>query len=297
MKFNSSNSFLFTGSDKKIKIYSFRKGLLYKIGESYHSDQALTYLNCNKDTILISGCNQMIKIRSLICINNSKVQRKIQVDQNSFSCFAISEKNNLLVAGLQKHIYFWEENGLCVLKLDLQLIDGFDWVYSLSFNESQNKIISCNGDHNITIIQQQNNQIQQWKIVQIINMDNFGTQAICFGDDSFVFHPWMSRTMFVYKFNQQNDQYTLSNTFLMQGEGQNCYSFISQYIKQKQLFIKQDKNELCLFQVNKNQELQIIQKVRFQEIYIWGTMSNDGLWLIVWDEAQKLLKVISCFKN
>ncbi|CAD8213989.1 unnamed protein product [Paramecium pentaurelia] len=55
MKFNSKNSLLCIGSDKKIKIYAFHKGLLYKIGELYHSNQELTYLNCNKDKILISG--------------------------------------------------------------------------------------------------------------------------------------------------------------------------------------------------------------------------------------------------
>ncbi|CAD8161693.1 unnamed protein product [Paramecium pentaurelia] len=174
----------------------------------------------------------MIKMRILFDINNKKFQRTIIANKSQFSCFALSEKNNLLVAGLQNHIFFfWDENCEWVFKQDLESIEGIDWVYSLSFNESENKLISCNGDNKIAIMQQPCNQLQQWKMVQIINMDNFVTQAIFFGNDSFIIHPWMSNNMLVYNFNQQSNVFTLSNSFLMEGEGQSCYSFSSLYIK------------------------------------------------------------------
>ncbi|CAD8161691.1 unnamed protein product [Paramecium pentaurelia] len=55
LKFNSTNSLLFTVNETKIKIHVFHKGFLNKICEFYHSNNILTYLNCKKDTILISA--------------------------------------------------------------------------------------------------------------------------------------------------------------------------------------------------------------------------------------------------
>ncbi|CAD8169452.1 unnamed protein product [Paramecium octaurelia] len=297
MKFNSTSSMLFIGHDKGIKIHAFQNGCLHKICQFYHSKNGLINLNCKKDTNLFSCCEKMIKMRSLFGVNNQKIQMKIHANNNLFTCFAICEKKNLIVAGLEKLIYFWEESGQCVVKLDLKEIDEIDdWVFSLRFNESQNKLITCYGNNTIAIIQQQNNNIQSWKIIQLIVLNNFGAQAYFFGDDIFVVHPWMSKTMQVYKFCEENYLFKLSNSFLLEGEGQQCNSFQTIYIKQRRLFIKQDKNILCLFLIDKNQEFQVFQKVKFEGNFIFGTISDDGQWLIIWEEFSKQMEVISfCF--
>ncbi|CAD8061552.1 unnamed protein product [Paramecium primaurelia] len=163
--------------------------------------------------------------------------------------------------------------------------------------------LKINQSHVIEIIKQQqcNNHVIIYKNgIYCLNNQygQFWYLSNLFGNNSFIIHLWMSNNMLVYKFNQQSNVFTLSNSFLMEGEGQFVILFFrSLYIKQTQLSIKQDKNQLCLFLVNKDQELQLFQRIRFQEWHIWGTMSDNGFLLITWDQASKELKVISCFQN
>ncbi|CAD8126142.1 unnamed protein product [Paramecium sonneborni] len=296
MKFNKKNSFFFAGCERNIKLFQFRNGYMQFICEVKHSNLEVKYLNCtNYQNQLISGCDLMIKIKPLFGVNNHKILMKIIPNSNQFSCFAISDKNNLLVAGLQEHIYFWEVNCEWYFKQDLQVNDEQDWIYNLSFNESETKLISCTGGGKITVIELESNQEKLWKIIQIIYLDNFAVQATFFGENSFVIHLYLLKIMLIYELNQVDGQFIKSNQFLMESEGVQSQTFNSSYIKQRQLFIKQDKFQLILYLVNKNQELQIYKKLLFDTTQIWGTISDDGLWLIVWENASQQLKIISLF--
>ncbi|CAD8061554.1 unnamed protein product [Paramecium primaurelia] len=102
LKFNSKNSLIFTGNETKIKIHVFHEGFLYKICEFYHSNNILTYLNCKKDTILISACDQMIQMRALFDINNKKFQRTISIQ---LFC-SQSKKQFISSRSLKSYLFF-----------------------------------------------------------------------------------------------------------------------------------------------------------------------------------------------
>ncbi|CAD8112983.1 unnamed protein product [Paramecium primaurelia] len=290
MQFNKNNSIFIASCGDLVKVFYFQYGALSFLQQMKHHQLSVTFLSFVRNSqYFMSCCDQQIKFWSINGINNQKFITKVYENERHYSCFAISDKNQLVVAGIENRIQFlYEDNQWKVY----QYIENHnDRIYNLSFNESENILISFGGDYKISIMQKFN---QFWKIIQIINVDGFGNQATFIGDNTFIFHPWCSKYMFQYILKQKNNQiFCLSNKIQMDGEGNLCNLCFSQYIMQKRLLIKQDMNSILIFQFIENQELQFQQSLIFQSIQIQASMSNDGKYLITWDGSSRNIQVIS----
>ncbi|CAD8110867.1 unnamed protein product [Paramecium sonneborni] len=290
MQIIMNNSIFISSCGNFVKVYYFKNGSLSFLQQVKHNKFSVTFLSFARNSqYFISCCDQIIKFWSINGINNQRNITKIRQIDSCYSCYAISDQNQQVVVGMEKKIQFIQMDDQW--KVSQYIENHNDQIYNLSFNDSETILISCGGDYKISIIQNFN---RLWKIIQIINVDGFGNQAAFIGDNTFIFHPWCSKQMFQYKLIQKNNQmFYLSNSRLMDGEGDLCNLCFSQYIKQKQLFIKQDMCSILIFQVIENSELQFLQSLIFQSIQIQATMSNDGKYLITWDEATQNIQVIN----
>ncbi|CAD8214476.1 unnamed protein product [Paramecium pentaurelia] len=154
----------------------------------------------------------------------------------------------------------------------------------LSLNQQQNKVISCGQDEQILIIEQ-SQQDSKWIVIQKIKVETHGKRICFINDNVFTFQPDGIEQM----------HYLQTKNILVKG-GDDQWFFPQQHIKSKCLFINRNGKYVNLIRTKENGEFKTEQSIEFRHIRLYGCMSNDGQYLIIWIEIQNKFKLENTMK-
>ncbi|CAD8158065.1 unnamed protein product [Paramecium octaurelia] len=283
---NKDCSILIAVCESQIKVFEFNSGMLKQTqilsGHTHHIN-TLNFMK--KSDQLISGSQDYSIIIWTKDQNNSWIcKQKIVGHTKSIICLVLNNNEDLIVSGSQDgKIKFWQKQNewLCFQTISEHYSD----VFGLSFNEQQNKLISCGRDELILVMEQlQLNK--QWIVIQKIKVDSYGKKLCFIDDNTFTFQPYNKDQLHIFGMDSTNKQYTQMKDILVKG-GEDIWLFPQQYIKSKCILVNRKASNVSLIRKKQNSEFIAEQFIDFGTNHIYGCLTDDGQFLITWDDKSR----------
>ncbi|CAD8072864.1 unnamed protein product [Paramecium sonneborni] len=289
--FNKDCSIVAATCDELIKIYEFKQGKLKQIQVlNDHQRRVCNLLFLKKSNQLISGdFNGSILIWSINNNNQWICSQTLKQHDDRIHCLIMNNYENIIVSSSEdKTIKFWiKQNGWALQQTNTSHKGS---VYQLSLIGQKNKVISCGNDKLILILEY-SEQNKRWAIVQNIQVDQYGLRLCFVNDNLFTFQPHKGNLIHVYELNIVSKQFTKTKQIsLDQSDGDSILFFPQQYIKPKQLLVSKHSN-INLIRKIENDEFKVEQSIEFGTNQLYGQMSDDGEYLITWDDKSKEIQI------
>ncbi|CAD8151590.1 unnamed protein product [Paramecium pentaurelia] len=276
---NKDCSIVVAGGEKQIKVFEFQQEILKQVQLlSEHGSSVVTLNFMKRSDQFISGSDdKQIIIWTRYQHNSWICSQKLNGHTDQIRCLIINNNEDLIVSGSKdKTIKFWQKQNewLC----SQTITDHTNYVWGLCQNEQQNRVISCGDDKLILIMEQQN---KQWIVIQKITVEIEGLRLCFIDNNTFTFQPWQKEYMHVFEINSTNKQYTKTKDipieicFLNNIQNKNC------------ILVNKNASNVSLMRKKQNGEFIIEQSIDFGTQYIFGYMTDDGQYLITWDDKSK----------
>ncbi|CAD8195650.1 unnamed protein product [Paramecium octaurelia] len=297
---NSTNSLLVVASDCEIQIFYFKMGNLkqlqviqlqaYNIYLLTFCKQKAFFLSAQSDSSLAIWNSNLISKPKFIC--------KLFGHSKEIICIALHPlAEELIVTGSHDSlIKFWyiQQRWYCRQTISKHT----DSVTSLIFHSTGNQLISCSKDKSILIFEGSNQKL--WQIKQHIQLPNYGYRSSYISNNMFIFHPNTDQDDFhlqIFKLNPSQQEYEEFFQILIKGKKQFCYYYFPcTYNNSKCIFLTKNGcfiNILTIIPstVKSRFYFQLDQTIEFENKYINGILSDDGDFLIIWDEESEQLQI------
>ncbi|CAD8155512.1 unnamed protein product [Paramecium pentaurelia] len=287
---NQDCSMVIVGCGKVIKLFEFKQEVLKQtqvLNEHQNNVFALNFMKNSKEFISGSYDSQII-IWSMDEKNQWVCKQKLNDHNGWILCLILNNNEDIIISGGQdKTIKFWikQNQWLCLQTIT----DHTSHVFGLSLNKQQNKVISCGCDDQILIIEQ-SQQDFKWIVVQKIKVQKYGCRICFINDNVFIFQPYSGQQLHVYELNTINKQYSKIKDIDVKS-GADYWFFPIQYIKSKCLIVNKNGNYVNLIRKISNGEFRIEQQIEFGHLDLFGCMSDDGQYLITWDQGSKEIQI------
>ncbi|CAD8165512.1 unnamed protein product [Paramecium pentaurelia] len=292
---NKDNSIVIAGCDKQIKVFDLKQGILNQSQLlSDHQDFVLTLNFMKKSNHFVSGSrDKSIIIWQMNQNNQWACQHKLDGHSDAIDSLLLNNNENLIISGsYDSSIKFWnQQNGwLCQQTIK----DHKEYVFQLSLNVKQDKLISCSADKQILVIEySQMHQI--WNVIQKIQLEQFGFRLSFLNDNQFTFQPQGQEQMDVYEINSSNQQFVKIKQITVKSDSNSCGSlFPQQYLKCKCLLVNKNGYHINFIRKKENGDFVTEQTIQFDHYYIFGQLSDDGEYLITWDQKSKEIQTRKC---
>ncbi|CAD8191708.1 unnamed protein product [Paramecium pentaurelia] len=277
--------------NKLIKIYEFKQGMV-KLNQVLNQHQSDVYtLNFMKQSNqLISGDQGSILIWLYNNNKNSWIySQTIKGHSNCIRCIILNNREDLFISSSNdKTIKFWVKKNQWICQQTIT--DHSSDVYQLSLNDLQNQVISCGEDKLILVIEQSEPN-KNWIVKQKIQVDCYGYRLCFINNNLFTFQPKYGNLMYVYEMNSVSKQFTKSKDITIYQGNEGCRLFPQQFIKQKQLLVNKHDKYVNLIRFTENAEFKVEQSIEFSTNYVYGQLSDDGQYLITWDQTQQEIQI------
>ncbi|CAK69844.1 unnamed protein product (macronuclear) [Paramecium tetraurelia] len=288
LSINKDSSLVIAACRKRIQIFQLNYGQLIPIQTiiNQHSGDVYCLTFFKKSNNFISGSqDQSIKIWERKKTNYWACVQNLDFHQSSIFCLIYSRKEDLIISGSADNtIKIWALEKLWMCKQTIR--DHTNIVYGLCLNEQSNILVSSGRDNKILVFKLQNDT---WNLCQTIMNEQFGIRVCFINNSAFCFQPRNFNKLYIYDMN--NGQYTKTKEVSVQN-GEDCDSlFPQQFIKQKQLLVNKNGSSLNFLSMHPNSELTLDFSIEFHSKKLFGTLSNDGEYLITWDDKQKEIQV------
>ncbi|CAD8137767.1 unnamed protein product [Paramecium octaurelia] len=196
---------------------------------------------------------------------------------------------NLIVSGSSdKKIKFWQKENQWAFSQTITDLNST--VYALSLNESQNKLISCVWDY-LIMVMEQSEQNKYWTVIQKIAVKIKGCRLCFIDNNTFAFQPFEKEYVHIYEMSNTNKQFTKTKDIPVEG-GQDYNFFPQQFIKSKCMLVNKNGSNVSLIRIKSNFEFIIQQSIDFRTHFAFGYMTDDGQYLVTWDDNSKELDQI-----
>ncbi|CAD8051945.1 unnamed protein product [Paramecium primaurelia] len=285
-------STLVAGCYSTIKVFEFNSGVI-KLIQNLNEHKSFVYtLNFMKKSkhFLSGSLDSSIIIWKYIQNNLWCSQQILYGHSNQINCLVINKYEDLIISGSNDNtIKFWinKNEWLC----QQTIADHSSSVYGLVLNQQQNRVVSCGHDKVILIIEQ-SGQNTEWKVVQKMKVDQFGYR-VCFIDNNmFTFSQGEKEYISVFEMNTINKLFTKTRDINIKSgsDNGNCL-FPQQYINGKCILLSKNGQYINLIRKKQNWELLTEQSIHFGTNSLFGVMSDDGEYLITWDEKSKQIQI------
>ncbi|CAD8158061.1 unnamed protein product [Paramecium octaurelia] len=279
---NKSSSTLVAGCRSQIKLFEF------SLNE--HKSSVFTLNFMKKSNHFISGSRDgTIIIWQKIQQNLWSKQQILNGHSHQINCLVINNNEDQIISGSDdKAIKIWAKKNEWLCQQTIK--DHSKSVYGLSLNSQQNRLISCGFDKFI-LIREQSELNKEWITVQKLTIEQDGYR-ICFIDDNtFVFSPYNTEKLQVFEMNDINKQFIQTQDISVKcGLDGQCF-FPSQFIDQKQILVFKNGEFINLIRKKSNGEFVTEQSINFETNSFFGSMSDDGEYLITWDNKSNQIQI------
>ncbi|CAD8194006.1 unnamed protein product [Paramecium pentaurelia] len=292
--FNKDNSIVLATCENDIKVFEFKQEQLRQTQIlSEHKDFVTTLNFMKKSNQFISASfDKQILIWSMNHNNQWIRQQKLNGDSYSSCCLVLNKNEDLIILGCNDNtIKFWmkQNEWLC----SQTFTDHTGNVCGLSLNDQQNKVISCGYDYLILIIEQ-TLQGYKWNVIQKISIQMFGYRLCFINDNLFAFQSYNQDLMHVYEMSITNKQYIKTKDISVKRGGKCAFFFPQQYIHSKCLLVNKNGCYVNLIRKNQNGDFISLQSIDYGTSDLYGQMSEDGEYLITWDDKSKQIQIRKC---
>ncbi|CAK61756.1 unnamed protein product (macronuclear) [Paramecium tetraurelia] len=292
LAFNVDCSILVAGCSYSIRVFEVKNGTLEEIQVLNEHKGYVNTLNFFKKSplqFISSDADSNIILWKSINNKEWKCEQKLLGHTSSIWALIINKEEDLIISsGLDKRIKFWTQQNqewICFQTIDEGISSH---VYSLSLNESQTQLISCNGDSTIFIIEKQKQN--EWQITQKLKTTQAGYRVCFINEKIFTFQPKAAENLEVYE-KKENGEFVKSTDVSVQGANSYCrFLFPQQFINQKSLLISKNGSYLNFIRYYQNNdqtnEFKLEQSIDFGSDtigYLYGHASDDGKYLAIWN--------------
>ncbi|CAD8063422.1 unnamed protein product [Paramecium sonneborni] len=297
--FNQDASILVGGYESsKIQVFQFKKGEIKLIQQlNLHKKSIYCQYFMKKTNEFLSGsCDKSISI----CYQNNNqkwdLKQRLEGHQGGINCIVMNNDEDLLITSSDDMlIKFWrKENEQWECQ---QTIGGHSsFVSCISLNETGNQLVSCSKDNQLLI--HQYDQIQKmWILGQTIRIKQWGRRLCFINDIMIAFQPEKKEQMHIYHLDNVEQLFIKSQEILVgvgseRKKNRSCFWFFpQQYVQSKQIIL--NKNGCCvnLIKKDQNNDFVTIQSIDFQTKAIFGRMTDDGEYLITWDDRSGSIQI------
>ncbi|CAD8105970.1 unnamed protein product [Paramecium primaurelia] len=293
--FNNDQSILITGlDDGSLKVFEFNAGQLKEIQllKEHSSYIQCLYFMQKSSLFLSAGNDKQIIIWQ---VNNQKQwqsYQKLEGHTDRVNCLIMNNIEDCIISGSNdKTIKFWvQENKLW--KCNQTLSDHTNKVRCLSLNISQNQLISCGEDRLLLIISLDNNK--RWNTIQKISVEYYGYSLCFITDQIFTFQPKQINIMHIYELNTLSQQFIkIEKEVSIKSDADCSQLFPQKFIKEKQILLNKNGQNVNLIRLHSNGLFKTEQSIENKDncCGLFGTISNDGNYLVTYESASKEIKV------
>ncbi|CAD8179418.1 unnamed protein product [Paramecium octaurelia] len=288
---NKDCSILLAGCNKQIKVFEFKQDMIKQTQIlSEHKDLVYTLNFMKKSYQFISGsCDKSIIIWQQNENNQWVPQYILNGHCNIIYCLLLNNNEDLIVSGSEDNtIKFWMKKSEWQCQQTIK--DHSGSVFGLSFNQQQNRVVSCSRDKLIFIMEQQF-QNKEWVVIQKIVVEQYGYR-LCFIDNNmFTFSQHDKLQISIYEMNSGSQQFTKTRDIHIKcRQGDDCL-FPQLYINSKCILVSKYGQYVNLISKQLNGEFATEQSIHFNTNSLFGNMSDDGEYLITWDNNSKQIQI------
>ncbi|CAD8169857.1 unnamed protein product [Paramecium pentaurelia] len=301
LAFNYQTNILVTSNNKEIVIWNFNEGKL----EDCQKYQLSEIVNC-----LVFSKNQNIFISGSKEVQIWKEQQKkqwskskpYQIQEDKFiTCLVLNSKEDLLIQGGRNQIINilavdFQKNQITYL---YQLDRHTQWVSSLSLNNSENLLLSCG--YNETIIWKKNEDNKWSFMTEVIKQKTSDdpNRALFLKDDQFIFfnNRKGSTSAIVYQQNKLDFTKNYEIEFLPIPTLKSKLSQSFKFIPELNLLFVTYKEYTYILRKQSNGKFKIVNQQCYKTDEIYGTLSIDGQYLVIYDQSSKLYNIYQIQNN
>ncbi|CAD8130077.1 unnamed protein product [Paramecium sonneborni] len=298
---NTDNSLILFASDSSITLFQYKFAQLKYIQNCRNHKNYVTTLNNFKNNFqFISGSiDSNIVLWPLNLMANRKYLQQLQGHTGIITCQVLIPKieNFIITGSMDNKIKFWNVSQLQQWRCVQKITDHKDSVLALATNLEGNKVLSSGKDNIILVFEQ--NKLLYWQVRQKIKVNQFGYLLNFIDHFTITFQPKQSSHLHLYKTNQMGD-FEFPTNILVGGGGQYCH----QYNTNKLLIITKNGWNLNIINhihdfTNEKDIFLLKESIEFFDQYFFGTLSQDGEYLITWDtqNLQIFIKKINSENN
>ncbi|CAD8084261.1 unnamed protein product [Paramecium primaurelia] len=283
--FNQQNSIIIAGCEDTIKIFEFDNGNINCLQtlNGHNNNVSALYFMKNSNEFISGDIFGSMFFWKQVQYNKWQMQQQAKEHTHIINQIIMNSQEDLIIScSHDKSIIFW--NFEKVWKIKKIINEHKSWVLSLSLNENQNQLISCDNDGTILVMNKQPNN--DWKVIQNIRVKP-GYKLTFIDINQFVYQPNNDQFMEVYKSNNGEGYKQIKIIDLKYGRTENMWYFPSVFIMKKQILINKYDNYIHIIKKNMAGDLQIEYSIQFKNNLIYGVVSNDGEYLITWDEQNQ----------
>ncbi|CAD8173424.1 unnamed protein product [Paramecium octaurelia] len=288
---NKDCSILLIACNSQIKVFEFHQGITKQTQIlSQHKDRVFTLNFMQKSNQFISGSeDHSIIIWQYNSVNQWISQQILYGHISYIWCLILNNNEDLIVSGSSdKSIRFWikKNEWMC----QQTITDHSNCVCGLSLNQQQNRIISCGFDKQILIMEEQG-QNKQWIVIQKITVEQYGYR-VCFIDNNmFIFSQYGKEQISIFEMNSINQQFEQTRDINVKCGLYDYCLFAQQYINLKCILMSKNGQYVNLIRKQQNGQFVTEQSIHFDTNYIYGRMSDDGQYLVTWDDKSEQIQI------
>ncbi|CAD8203986.1 unnamed protein product [Paramecium pentaurelia] len=299
--FNTTNTLLFVGFQNSLEIYSFSDGTLKYLRQFKKHKEKISSLNYLKrsQNIISSSFDNSIIVWSKNLLSSSKYIQKLSQHNEEILCLVIEPiQENWIVSGSHDEtIKFWiQKKSQWIVQKSIE--GNYSPIWSLSMLESGVKLISLSSNY-IMVFKYCNSK---WILDQKIEHQTFGLRVCFINNETFIFQPEYQNFFYIYTLNKKGEYITKTKNPSDEEAEPDDNLFPALYNNNKSIVLLKNMNDVSIFKVQRNQnkkvmDFKINQIIKFQVTSVYGTLSDDGEYLITWDDHSKLIQVRKWIKK
>ncbi|CAD8116692.1 unnamed protein product [Paramecium primaurelia] len=305
ISFNLSGSLMISASNSKIKVWNFEQGRMNEISTINGHTQTISCLQFSKNSnsFLSAGFDNSIRCWKQVNQKEWKSSQSYLQHTNCIDCLILNQFENQLVSG-------GRDNSIKIWKIDFvnnQLIYFYSLdkhkssVNSLCLNQTEDTLVSCGADKQLIIWKQDNKQKWKFEYVVTQSIQEFGCRLCFINEDQFIFvtgNQVSKDCISTFELKNQKYQENFEKELrLNKNDQQSDLNFFPIcYDKKKNLMIVKHKNYVYLIKKS-NEGHQIISQIKYQSNGMIGALTNDGKYLVTWDEVGQKFKVYELYIN
>ncbi|CAD8215206.1 unnamed protein product [Paramecium octaurelia] len=280
--FNKDGSIMISCDNCGIKIWNFEQGR-FKLSNSYnkHTNPVKCLVFSKKTNNFISGCGY----NQIICwqqINQKdwKYSQLFEQHTDSVNCLLLNQQEDQLISGgMDNKLIVWKvdfiKNHLTFL---YSLDQNINSINSLSFNQSETLLASCDYSHFIIWEKGQQGNVESGYKIHFINDQQF-LWVTSKMNDILVFE--LQNRVF-----KQNQNKTIS--LIKNNECEDDRSFPIMHNKDRNVIFVRHKNHIYLIRQLNDGTLSILASLNSQSRQTYGTITNNAQYLVFQDmKSQK----------
>ncbi|CAD8141124.1 unnamed protein product [Paramecium pentaurelia] len=289
MIFSFDSSLFIVGySDGKIKIFEFKSEKLFQRQElDEHQDEVDCLESMKRSNRFVSGSKDRTIIIWKILEMEQKYDIEMKINENlgTIHCLTIGIDENIIISGCGKTIKVWNKDK--DWRLQQTISENIGQVPSISLNNSQDLLIaSIQICKSIQIYQQNQNKL--WQVYQTIKQEEWAYNLLFITNSLFTFQVFQ-QYMKIFIFEQPNGEFKQVNEIGTRSLKQ-YRVFPPQIIKSQSLAIYKVGNYIYIIRHN-GSIFSTETKIQLKDSEIYSTFSNDGEYLIIWDQETKTLQI------